>query len=100
MSETSDTPDFDQIARPVIEKLSDTMDPDNARAFVLDTIERWILATVDDRVVPSDEGNGDALKYNLIHLLRDGPAYRRYEYADDQDAEIAAWGLPTRYTGL
>jgi hypothetical protein len=30
--------DFESIARPLYDKLGDTMDPDNARAFVLDVM--------------------------------------------------------------
>jgi hypothetical protein len=37
----SKTPDFEQIVRPLVEKLADTMDPDNAAAFV-DDIARAI----------------------------------------------------------
>jgi hypothetical protein len=35
-------------------------------------IVEWIVKNVDDRDVPSDEGNGKALVYNLVHLALDG----------------------------
>lgn len=54
-------------------------------------IEQWILDNVNETVVPSDEGSAEGLVYNLIHLLRDGKGYRRYNYQPDQDAEIARW---------
>lgn len=47
--------DFEQAAKPLIEKLGDTMDPDNARDFVVGTMRAiWNargaadLAVVDD----------------------------------------------------
>jgi len=51
-------------------------------------IRAWIVKNVDDRDVPGDEGNPDALIYNLVHLLQEGRPYRMYEYQADQDAEI------------
>jgi hypothetical protein len=54
-------------------------------------IARWIMTHVDETVVPPDEGNGDALRYNLIHLLREGRNYRRYNYEPDQDNEISSY---------
>jgi hypothetical protein len=35
-----ESPDFEQMARPLFEKLSDTMDPDNAREMVLEQLRR------------------------------------------------------------
>lgn len=53
--------------------------------------EAWIITNVDESIVPADEGNGKALVFNLIHLLRgDG---ERYNYAPKQDAELKEWGL-------
>lgn len=56
-----------------------------------DVIVRWIIANVDADVVPNDEGNGDALAYNLVQLARHGPAHGRYRYRADQDKEIESW---------
>jgi hypothetical protein len=55
----------------------------------VERIVRWIVKNVDELVVPDDEGNGDALVYNLVHLAREGKIYRRYAYEADQDEEIA-----------
>jgi hypothetical protein len=53
--------------------------------------ERWIINHVDASVVPADEGNSEALVYNLIHLLRgDG---LRFEWKPDQIAELRDLGL-------
>ena len=52
---------------------------------------QWIIAHVDAQDIPGDEGNTEALVYNLVHKLRDGDDYQRYCYAADQDAEIAQW---------
>lgn len=53
----------------------------------------WIISTVTADDVPHDEGNSEALVYNLVHLLMDGREYRRYNYEPDQDAELRSWGL-------
>ena len=51
--------------------------------------EQWVIENVDESLVPSDEGNGDALAYNLIHkILGDGD---RYDYLPTQDMEIETW---------
>lgn len=51
-------------------------------------IVQWIVKNVFDGVVPADEGNTDALVYNLIHLvIGDG---KFYLYLPEQDAEIKA----------
>jgi hypothetical protein len=55
----------------------------------LEVIEEWIVKNVTEDVVPCDEGNCDALIYNLIHLLRDGEGYQKYQYAQKQDDELA-----------
>jgi hypothetical protein len=55
-------------------------------------IERWIIENVDASVVPDDEGNTEALIYNLLQLLRhgrDGFEDRKYNYLPEQDAEIS-----------
>jgi hypothetical protein len=55
------------------------------------SFEAWIIANVNTNVVPNDEGNSDALVFNLIHLLRgDG---ERYDYKPEQDAELETWRL-------
>jgi hypothetical protein len=55
--------------------------------------ERWVIENVDDTIVPTDEGNGRALAYNIIQRLRHGRGreVRLYNYEPDQDAEIASW---------
>jgi hypothetical protein len=62
---------------------------------ILRQIVRWIVLNVDANVVPGDEGNGDALIYNMVHLAKEGPTYRHYDYDELQDAEIEA--LKKRY---
>lgn len=54
-------------------------------------VVRWIIDNVDSSVVPLDEGNGDALIYNLVGLARHGPGYRPWDYADDQQREVDSW---------
>lgn len=53
-----------------------------------ETIIRWIVQNVDDREVPLDEGNGDALVYNLVQLARHGRPYEGYHYKEEQDQDI------------
>ena len=49
-------------------------------------IIRWLVRNVDASLVPGDEGNTEALLYNLIHkVLEDG---KIYSYHKEQDAEI------------
>ena len=51
--------------------------------------EEWIIANITARIVPSDEANGEALVFNLVHLIRgDG---ERYQYIPMQDEEINNW---------
>ena len=57
----------------------------------IELFSRWIIENVDEQVVPQDEGNGEALVYNLVHLLRG--TGNKYRYAQDQDAELLTWGL-------
>jgi hypothetical protein len=54
--------------------------------------KRWIIENVDDNVVPGDEGDGDALAYNLIQLLYYGNAGKMYSYQSRQDKVIKSWG--------
>lgn len=37
--------------------------------------------------MPADEGNEDALIYNLFHLLKDGPDFECYNYLPQQEEE-------------
>ena len=53
----------------------------------------WILENVDSSDVPADEGNDEALIYNLVHLARDGVAYEPYAYKPHQDKEIKSWDM-------
>ena len=56
---------------------------------------QWIIENVDDTLVPNDEGNGDALVYNIVQRLRFGKERAsRYTYLPEQDAEIASWDRP------
>ena len=57
----------------------------------IDKLVKWILENVDGTDVPNDEGNDDALKYNLVHLAVEGKGYKHYEYLPRQDAEIEKW---------
>lgn len=55
--------------------------------------EEWVvehLSRLRD-VVPDDEGNQDALIYNLVQAIRG--SRDRYEGREDQDAEISTWHL-------
>ncbi|HBF43023.1 MAG TPA: hypothetical protein DDW42_05215 [Desulfobacteraceae bacterium] len=53
--------------------------------------EQWVIETIDETVVPNDEGNPEALIYNLVHLIRgDG---QKYDYQDYQDRELESWGI-------
>lgn len=56
--------------------------------------EQWIVENVDETVVPLDEGNGDALAYNLLHLLLGDN--QQYDYLPSQDAEIELWQFTKR----
>lgn len=50
---------------------------------------RWVIENIDARIVPGDEGNSDALVYNIVHLIYGNSD--RYHYKPDQDLEIARW---------
>lgn len=62
-------------------------------------IVAWLKDTVaGHEVVPMDEGNSDALIYNLVHLAQDGDdyeggSYGPYNHEPHQDAEIKSWNL-------
>jgi hypothetical protein len=62
------------------------MDKEQSELF-----EQWIIKNVEESVVPSDEGNGPALVYNLVHLLRG--TGKTYNYLPDQDEELRSWGI-------
>lgn len=51
-------------------------------------IIRWIVQNVDAWDVPMDEGNDEALKYNLIQLAKHGKEYTKYDYKPEQDQEL------------
>jgi len=66
------------------------------RRIQIDLFISWVLHHVDSNVVPNDEGNSQALVYNLIHLyLGDGA---QYHYLPEQDQELSGLfmleGLP------
>ncbi len=56
-------------------------------------IVAWILENVDASDVPADEGNDEALLYNLVHLAQDGKEYEQYAYKPHQDKEIKSWEM-------
>ena len=60
---------------------------------VTETVVDWIIGNVDVNVIPIDEGDEDALVYNLVHLARDGRDFEHYNYESAQDAEIETWRL-------
>ena len=64
--------------------------PDEVKTEI---IVAWILENVDSSDVPADEGNDEALIYNLVHLARDGVAYEPYAYKPHQDKEIKSWDM-------
>ena len=51
--------------------------------------EKWAIENIDDTAVPLDEGNGEALLFNIVHLIR-GDA-TKYSYKPEQDKEINLW---------
>ena len=53
--------------------------------------EQWIIENVSDQDVPSDEGNTEALIYNLVHHVRGDN--KRYDYQWEQDEEVTSWGI-------
>lgn len=54
--------------------------------------EQWIIENIDETVVPADEGNGDALAYNIIQVLYYGKKAVMYNYQPQQDEELKAMG--------
>ncbi len=54
-------------------------------------IARWIMNNVSAEDVPPDEGNSDALRYNLVSLALCDRPYRAYDYKPDQDGELEHW---------
>jgi hypothetical protein len=75
--------------RSYIEQLENHIAEEKAR------FEKFIIENVSDDTVPADEGNIDALIYNLVHMIRGDN--RRYDYQDDQHKEINEW---FGYTGI
>lgn len=55
-------------------------------------LEQWIIENIHPDWVPADDGNTDGLAYNLIMAIRGSD--ERYEYKDEQDAEIEALFTP------
>ena len=54
----------------------------------------WIKEHLMSRkVVPNDEGNEDALIYNIVHNILDGPDFAPYNYESEQDKELASWNM-------
>ena len=53
--------------------------------------EQWIKENVAYGTVPNDEGNEDALIFNLVHSIRGDN--QKFNYKPEQQAEIASWGL-------
>lgn len=51
--------------------------------------EQWLIENIDETIVPADEGNGDALLYNLVHLLRGDK--EKYDYQPRQNNELESW---------
>jgi hypothetical protein len=51
--------------------------------------KKWIIENIDDTIVPADEGNADALVFNIVHLLMGDRI--RYNYLPEQDKEIETW---------
>ena len=54
-------------------------------------IHAWLLKNITAECVPADEGNGDALLYNLLATLHDGPHFEPYAYLESQNARLRAW---------
>jgi|WetSurSiteA1Bulk_404760.scaffolds.fasta_scaffold616298_1 hypothetical protein len=56
---------------------------------VFGNIIEWIVQNISADDVPGDEGNTEALIYNLVHLAKEGKNYHHYDYEPEQDLEIA-----------
>ena len=56
---------------------------------------QWLIENIDETVVPGDEGNGDALVYNLVQCIRIGDVEQAwtyfYRYLPEQDRELKSW---------
>lgn len=54
---------------------------------------QWVIENINDNnnIVPPDEGNGDALIFNLVHAIRGDNEC--YNYTTFQDEELKSWGL-------
>jgi len=52
---------------------------------------QFVIENIDAHVVPGDEGNGEALVFNLVHAIRGDN--ERYDYQDHQHDELISWGL-------
>ena len=62
---------------------------DQKRLFV-----EWVKNDLQSyKVIPRDEGNEDALIYNIVHNIMDGPDFRPYNYEPEQDKEIKSYAL-------
>jgi hypothetical protein len=75
------------------------MAPIKLTAYEKARLSQWIKENVDESVVPGDEGHGDGLAFNLIHLLLEGPfrdgeflSAGRFKYLPEQEEEIDSWG--------
>jgi hypothetical protein len=56
-------------------------------------IHTWILANVSADVVPGGEVDTEALLYNMLALLYDGPAFEPYHYLPIQHDRLRQWGV-------
>ncbi len=62
------------------------LSPEEKERFVA-----WVIAHVDERIVPCDEGNSAALIYNLVHLIRGDQ--EKYDYRPHQNDELESMGF-------
>ena len=53
--------------------------------------KRYIIQNFNGKIVPNDEGNEDALLYNLIHFIEEGKDFEPYNYLPQQDEEISSF---------
>jgi len=48
--------------------------------------EKWAIENIDDTAVPLDEGNGEALLFNIVHLIRgDATEINLWLYTNKED---------------
>lgn len=52
---------------------------------------QWVIENIDANIVPCDEGNSEALVFNLVHAIRGD--HEQYDYQDHQDEEVRSWGF-------